>query len=259
MQTEPRQNPLLALVRKEGRVIAAHHSLLRAGGVSSRDYVQDAAFLFFDGVENVGRGRHSSTAAAWVNLTGGPNAVGVYSCNASWTADSLSFTETGNYRADLSSVTWPSGGITFEVVFRQNQYGTWAGRIIQTRDDNYKRIDVCARAADSNTFGKQIVYAVATPYDVALSKANPPIAQTFAIVGSTTSSGFSFRYAGQTETKSTSNALSQKPPDFTIGGNYNNTRNFLGEVCAVRVHSRALTEAEIDFNAALDRKRFGVT
>lgn len=34
MQTEPRQNPLLAPVRKEGGVIAAHHSLLRAGGAS---------------------------------------------------------------------------------------------------------------------------------------------------------------------------------------------------------------------------------
>ena len=143
---------------------------------------------------------------------------------------------------------------------RQNQYGTFAGRVIQTRDESYKRIDVLARirtyAAD---VGKVIVYGAGNEYPISLTAGDPPVAQTFAIVGSTTVTGFKFRYAGQNESKSTTYGLTQKPPDFTIGGNYNNSRNFFGEVCAVRVHSRALTDAEIDFNAALDRQRFGVT
>ena len=118
-----------AALRKEGRMIAAHHSLLRAGGASSRDYVQDAAFLFFDGVEHAGRGTHSASATTWANLANeNAPAVATSGLLGEWLSDAFHFNQDGGFACALSNVTWPAGGITIETAFRISQFGTWAGR-----------------------------------------------------------------------------------------------------------------------------------
>jgi len=240
-------------------VIAAHQTMLAPqGGPSSRDYVQDSAFLFFDGIENAGRGTHNASATSWANLSGSASdATPQHNCEAVWTQDSLSFNEVGNWRSSLSSVTWPSGYMTCEIVLRQNVYGTWAGRVVQTNDTSSQRFDVVMPLSTS-AWAKQIIMGSAAS-NVTISKVAPPMAQTFAVAFSTASNSCTFRWDGQSQSVTVYGRPSSKPPYLTIGGNNNNDRNFKGEVCAVRFHSRKLTNDEIDANAALDRTRFGVT
>ena len=240
-------------------IVAAHQTMLAPqGGPSSLDYVQDSAFLFFDGIENAGRGTHASTGTTWKNLAGGPDASATSGCNATWIDDALQCNETGAYRVPLSSVTWPSSGMTIEIVFRQEQYGTWAGRIVQTYDVDYGRIDYYVRNKSTGTsdicWGQNgVAYNVS-----ALTKA-PPIYATMAIRGYTDQTGASVRVFGSTQAYTTAQYPRDKQANFNIGSNNNLNRGFRGDVCAVRVHSRYLTDAEVDFNAALDRQRFGVT
>ena len=251
-----------AALRREGRVIAAHHSLLRAGGASSRDYVQDAAFLFFDGVENVGRGQHSSAATVWANLANeNAPAVATSGLLGEWLADAFRFNQDGGFACALSNVNWPAGGITIETAFRISQFGTWAGRPFGSYHGTsgaWKRL--CFYPRNASGGGADVVWGADVATTVQLEGGDHlPKNYTVAIVGSTTATGFQFRWNCSTTSFSTSYYPRDKATNITIGNEGDLARPLLGDVCAVRFHARQLTAAEIDFNAALDRKRFGVT
>ena len=243
-------------------IAAAHHSLLRAGGASSRDYVQDAAFLFFDGVENIGRGRHSSAATAWANLSNeNAPASATPDLLGEWIVDAYRFNQSGGFACPLSNIVWPSGGITIETAFRISQFGTWAGRPFGSyhgTSGEWKRL--CFYPRNASGGGADVVWGADVATAVQLEGGEHlPKNYTVAIVGSTTATGFRFRWNGVTTSFSTSYYPRDKATNITIGNEGDLARPILGEVCAVRFHARQLTDAEIDFNAVLDRKRFGVT
>lgn len=238
-------------------MIAAHQTMLAPhGGPSSLDYVQDSAFLFFDGIENAGRKSHTNTPGTWTNLAGGPDASPVSSCNATWKTDALAFAETGAYDIPLSGVTWPTGGMTIEIAYRWAQYGSWAGRIICSGFASYGRIDFYNPGSASGN--ADIGWGAGAFKINSLTKA-PPTYATVAIRGYANQTGVSVRVFGSTQTISTSQYPRYKQSYLRVGNVPDMNRGFLGDVCAIRVHSRQLTDAEVDANAALDRQRFGVT
>lgn len=241
-----------------------------SGGGSVADYVQDSALLFFDGIENVDVGTHSSTATAWKNFgTWGGSAVASSGLSGSWEADGFSFTDdvNGGFIFDLSNVTWTSGPITIETVFKLARAGKYAGRVfgvnqINTAIPGYRK----ARLALQTNLDSSMQQAVTCiwgwdwGFNVQLEgSAIWPKNYTFAFGGSTTAAGGFYRWRGQTTTVSTQGYYpSVKGTQLVIGNEGNMSRPLLGEVCAFRLHSRRLTDAEIDYNAKLDRARFDV-
>ena len=66
MQTEPRQNPLLAPVRKEGSVIAAHHSAMRSAAWPTPQFV--GVNLVGSSVQNNGGILSSFTTSSYATM-----------------------------------------------------------------------------------------------------------------------------------------------------------------------------------------------
>ena len=234
-----------------------------SGGGSVADYVQDSALLFFDGIENVDVGTHSSTATAWKNFgTWGGSATATSDIKGFWTPDSYSFNEAGGFVFGLSNVPWTRGTITIEIVYRMSQFGKWAGRVfgIISGSDKSSRL-----AAQTNIPASGISQAISIiwgwdwAFNVPLEGTNHfPKKYTLAFGGSTSSRGGFFRWGGTTTEVNTQYYPYTKGTQFVIGNEGNMSRPFLGDVCAIRLHSRRLTDAEIDYNAELDRARFDV-
>ena len=233
----------------------------RKSSPSSLDYVQDSAFLFFDGIENAGRGVHSSSATTWTNLANAnAPATATSGLLGAWLDDAYSFNQSGGFACPLTNVTWPSGGITIEMAFRVSAFGTWAGRVFGTSHNtgSYKRL--CFYPRNASGAGADVCWGGDWNTGVQLEGGTKlPKNYTVAIIGSTTSTGFRFRWNGKTTSYSPPYYPRDKATNITIGNEGDLARPILGDVCAVRFHARQLTEAEIDANAALDRQRFGVT
>lgn len=241
-------------------MIAAHHSAMGGRGLSTLDYVQDAAFLFFDGIENAGRKTHDASATSWANLgTAGGAAAASASLAGSWKDDAFAFAEDGGFVYDLASLTWPSGPVSIEMAFRISQFGTWAGRIFGSKHST-TNARICFYPRNASGAGADLVWGwdAATSIQLDGGEALPKY-YTLAIVASTSTYGGFYRWNFGTTSFSTSYRPNVKALNFTIGNEGDFARPLLGDVCAFRFHSRALSEDEIDFNAALDRKRFGVT
>jgi hypothetical protein len=143
-----------------------------------------------------------------------------------------------------------------ELVYRWAQYGSWAGRIVCSGFASYARIDFYNPG--SATGNAEIGWGNETRKINALTK-SPPTYATVAIRGYTNKTGCSARVFGSTQSFSTSQYPRYKQSYLYVGNVPDMNRGFLGDVCAVRLHSRYLTDAEVDANAALDRTRFGVT
>ena len=85
----------------------------RPEGASTADYVQDGLLLFYDGIENAGRGLpHDSSASTWVNIASN----GVYD---------LALDRRPDYPRDLPHCHWESDGYRFSGVTMFRHYDTY--------------------------------------------------------------------------------------------------------------------------------------
>ena len=65
--------------------------LLRGeGDISAKDYITDGLIAMWDGIENIGYGKHSYDASVWYDLVGGYNAMIKDGVPWGWTDDSFS-------------------------------------------------------------------------------------------------------------------------------------------------------------------------
>ena len=243
-------------------IIAAHQTMLAPqGGPSSLDYVQDAAILFFDGIENAGRGTHSSSSLTWKNLAGGPDGVAASFAGGHWDNAGFFFNNDGYFDISLSSVAWPTGGITVEIAYSLPSAGTWAGRVIGSKQTNSANTRIMWQTNSSGSYGAVLAWGRDYPDNIVLGGAGFPRALSVAIIGSTANSSHRVRWNGSDQTiyNMGTNYPQKKPTLIAIGNEGDHARPLYGTVHAFRFHSRQLTDAEIDANAALDRERFNVT
>ena len=225
------------------------------------DYVQDSAFLFFDGIENVGRGTHDGTATTWKNLVTGPDAEATSLGTGEWNADGFFFKDSGAFYIDFTSVTWPSGGFTIELAFSLPQAGRWYGRVIGTKHSGSNR-RIMWQTNSGGDYGMSLAWGRDYADNIVFDGGSVfPKNYTVAIIGSTTSSSKRIRWKGADQTiyNQGSNYPQYKATGLSIGNEGDLARPLYGVVHAVRFHSRHLTNEELDANAALDRTRFGVT
>lgn len=60
------------------------------GGISAKDYITDGLFAMWDGIENIGYGKHSYDTSVWYDLVSGYNAIIKDGVPWGWTDNSFS-------------------------------------------------------------------------------------------------------------------------------------------------------------------------
>jgi len=257
---------LCAPVRKEGRVIAAHHSLLRVGGVSSLDYVQDGLYYQLDGIENAGRGVHDASASTWSDLTGNGRDATFINGKA-WKDDACYLAgATSDHMAKIRGV--PSfTAFTLEIVFKggtaesyarifdNEAYFQWVenrrfGALVYTsRYPNHPAIEICT-TVDNEFSLVPPCHGMSAPMSLSIY----PSVSGSTITGASASANGQFK---QTVTYSTSAGT---VPQYMDVANRSSTpdRGMDMDVYAIRVYNRVLSAAEIAANYAIDKARFNL-
>ena len=248
-----------AALRKEGRVIAAHHSLLRAGGATSFDYVQDGLYYQLDGIENAGRGVHSATASSWTDLTGnGRNAALVNS--TAWQSTALYlYGKTGDGMAKILGL--PSmTAFTFEIVHRLDAYEDY-GRCFESEPYGTaaKRFS-CMNGASSDI--TKCAFNLASDSDIPIFPIST-VARSFAVVPAKSGNIYGPKVYLNGEYANTAFPGSATSPQLAsyidVANRSNNpNRGFDMAVFAIRCYNRILTDAEIAANYAIDKARFNL-
>ena len=240
-------------------MIAAHHSLLRAGGVSSRDYVQDGLYYHLDGIENAGRGIHSATATQWTDLTGnGRNAT--FANGKTWLDDAVYlYGRTSDNMAKIRGL--PSmTAFTFEIVHRVDSYET-AGRLWDTEayfgGDEGKRFFGMGNDAGTTSIN------IANNGDLVFSGIQfvAAAARSISVVPtaySTTVAPYVYLNGSFLATQHSSTVRSPRTATYIDVANRSNNANRGCDmaVFAIRVYNRVLTADEIAANYAIDKVRF---
>lgn len=221
---------------------------------TARDYVQDGLIAMWDGIENAGWGVHDPSATVWVNLAGGSiGNIALYTQNCEWASDALigkerSFVDSSTVLAlgtcpmpnDYSTceLVLKAGNSTF-VVFSKGTLSEGNAAVGRFRTDRELQL------AFVNGTGGGVVHSANTRYYAART-------------------GSSFVEGGETYKNGARSSLLHSRTAISganrFGEGYrtnaSNASPFVGELCAMRFHSRALTAAEIAHNYTVDKERF---
>lgn len=254
---------LCAPVRKEGRVIAAHHSLLRAGGATSRDYVQDGLYYQLDGIENAGRGVHSATATTWTDLTGNGRDATFLSAASGlvWQDDAAYlYGKTHDGMAKISGL--PSmTAFTFEIVHRMDANEGY-GRCFESEayGSGAKRFS-CMNGTGSDT--SKCGFNLASDTDIPIFPVSS-IARSFAVVPAKSGNIYGpkvYLNGAYANTTFPGSATTPQLASYLDVANRSNNPNRGCDmaVFAIRCYNRILTDAEIAANFAIDQERFNLT
>ena len=244
-------------------MIAAHHSLLRAGGVSSLDYVQDGLYYQLDGIENAGRGIHSATATTWTDLTGNGR-DGSFINGKTWLDNAVYLA--GKSSTDIGKIVGlPSGSsFTFEFVHRvddRDQYSrAWDTEGYFGGSQPKRFFCLLGDAYDANNISCSIGSNNATNYTL-IPVTNT--ARSFSVVPTPYSSGYSAKISVNGTYVQTVNPAHVYSPQTTTYMDVANRSSNPNRGCdiavfAIRVYSRVLTAAEISANYAIDKARFNL-
>lgn len=229
-----------------------------------QEYVSDGLVLQLDGIDNTGTGEHSNQSEYWTDLTSGTQ-IAINRENKEEKEGTNSFTDTALqlnaskvYLPDKAAQAVNGDAYTVELVTDSQGYSGYERRYspLMTVDETADSWSIFVRDIGKTMELKQGVNSVR-------------LRTEFANVFDTTSAVVfqknmeSAWYAGG-EKKDTfvsgNNAAAQK---VILGGRLkDNNGNVSNEYVtsasyhAVRIYNRALSEAELQHNAALDRKRY---
>lgn len=214
-------------------------------GYTAKDYVQDGLIAMWDGIENAGWGVHDPNARTWKDLIGVHDFV--LPAGISFGEDCALFTKSagkeqswGFYSNEILTIeicgkhTSTSVGFAF-----QFSNGVVCQRMFAYLSTNNRGFQFISNGNTMNRPAFGIRWSVAaTFYSDAIQT------ETF--------------YNGQSSPMNTG-TTSWGAKSACIGYyNNNGTYAFVGEICSVRLYSRAITSAEVAENYAIDKSRFNL-
>lgn len=210
-------------------------------------YVHDSANLFLDGIWNAGIGEHSDTLTAWVDLSGHcqPTPLGSGNTIEENCVKSNGTNDGRMTVPDVAPVEPPQ--FTLELVFRKDT-NNMKNQAIAGRDYTKSYYVNTARGSlscwvgkSSNTIGNIMMGGI---YSFQLTH---------------TGSALNLFFNGQKIIDSKANTILSDTAKLNLFGYAGNGTTFEGSLFAVRIHNRALTDAEIQKNYRIDKRRFGLT
>ena len=216
------------------------------GGVpTARDYVQDGLIAMWDGIENAGFGVHDSGARTWKDLIGVHDFV--LPSGISFGEDCALFTKSAGKEQswgfnddEILTIEVCGKHTSNEVGFAFQFSGSLLGkRLFAYLSTNNRGFQFMSMANTMNRPAFGIRWSVAATFDsVTVQK------ETF--------------YNGQSSPTNT--GTTAWGANSACIGYYNNSNTyaFVGEICSVRLYSRAITSAEVATNYAIDKARFNL-
>lgn len=205
-----------------------------------KSYVQDGLLLHLDAINNFGIG-HSNTTTVWNDLSTQSNSILNVNPNK-WTNRSLTFSTVSDILRTSKVVpgTLLGKDVTMEIFVRSNEL-----RLTQIGLD----MGIMLKLRTSGTNPWWNAYPVTSQGYSSQYSINQPI--RFAYRNNFTSSTADKWYNG-TKTSATVSNLNTDDKFFDLG-----TSEFLnGEIYAIRLYNRALSDAEIQNNYQLDLNRY---
>ena len=204
-------------------------------------YIKSNLVLQVDGIENILNG-HSDNTNIWYDLSGNGNNLTLE--NISWTEDSAVFNQSLAYTDNTVE------NITVEMVVKEDSskngaiYIGWLGNnnhIMAYFDNNCIQLSSDVQCYQlTNNYTRNSISAIYKSTSAVIDKC-----YINSKLGVTTSR---------------SGGWSQSAPHYIQIGRYGNNGGwrFAGEICAIRIYNRALTEEEIKHNYEIDKVRFGL-
>ena len=229
-------------------MIAAHQTMMGPqGGPSSLDYVQDGLVAMWDGIENAGRGLYNASSTTWKDLVGNRD-FSVNLTDAEWESDSL-YAKNRN-AATMEFVPFSSTyTIQFVVkkLFNTTASGANSAYVVLGLDGSryyglLVRVSVNGLMADRSYFNNS-------------TKAGYRCL-SFSDIANTSSKMWA---DGATVNASGYNSLDYSTARGNvarIGGTADVDKPI--KLHAIRIYNRALTDAEIAANYAIDKARFNL-
>jgi prepilin-type N-terminal cleavage/methylation domain-containing protein len=203
-------------------------------------YVQDGLVLHFDAINNFGMG-HSNTTTVWNDLSNQNNDI--LNVNPiKWTNKSLVFANVADILRTNEMVSGVLLGkdVTMEIYLRSNEL-----RLTQIGLD----LGLMLKLRTSGTNPWWNAYPITSQSYSSQYSINQPI--RFAYRNNFTSSSAD-KWYNTTKTSATVSDLNTTDKYFDLG-----TSEFLnGEIYAIRLYNRALSDAEIQANYELDQVRY---
>ncbi len=235
--------------KKINKALAMHYLSETESEPTIDSYVHDSATLFLDGVWNAAQGEHSDTLTAWVDLSGHcqPTPLGSGNTIEENCVKSNGTNDGRMTVPDVAPVELPQ--FTIELVFRKDT-DNMNNQVIAGRDytksyyvNTSKGLLSCWVGKSSNTIGN-IMLETGGIYSFQLTH---------------TGAAFNLFFNGQKIIDSKANTILSDTAKLNLFGYVGNNTTFEGSLFAVRIHRRALTDAEIQKNYQIDKRRFELT
>ncbi|MCR5750603.1 MAG: hypothetical protein K6G91_01450 [Kiritimatiellae bacterium] len=228
---------------------------LAAETYTSASYVLDGLVGHWDGIDNAGVGLHVANTNYWTDLTGQSGDFAVFSGVASFTADGLKKNAQGVMATNVTANA-RSDVRTIEVVVSGAPASGWVHAFLITKDQTVSLANGRTSGGDRDYFFDCNNFGWRT-----LLK---PAQETVAVIYESSTKAQKFRQNGVSPTgsKITNNWGSPRNSSaMHIGGRtgYETSGDYTTKgytIHAVRLYSRALSDAEIKRNATIDQIRF---
>ena len=207
----------------------------------ANNYIKNGLVLHLDGMQNTRKG-HSVSTTVWEDLSGNGNDLTLE--NISWTGDSAVFNQSLAYTDNTVE------NITVEMVVKENT--SKSGPIFIGKFGNNNHI---MAYFDNNRmqFSHQVPF-----YQLS----NNYTRNSISAIYKSTTDVIDKCYFNSKQGVITSNndSWTQSAPHYIQIGKYASTNSwrFAGEICAIRIYNRALTEEEIKHNYNIDKERFNL-
>lgn len=234
--------------RKLNRALVMHYLSKAEAEPTIDSYVHDSANLILDGIWNAGVGEHSDTLTAWVDLSGNcqPTPLGAGNTVGENCVKSNGTNDGRMTVPDVAPVELPQ--FTLELVFCKDT-NNMKNQAIAGRDYTKSYYVNTSNGALSCWVGK----SSNTLNGVALETE-----RIYSLQLAHTGSALSVFFNGEKMIESKSSTILADTAKLNLFGYAGNSTTFEGSLFAVRIHSRALTDAEIQKNYRIDKRRFGL-
>lgn len=221
-------------------------------------YVSSGLVAYWDGINNTGNG-HSDTVTTWTDLVGGYN-LAKTGDGPTWTADSLRFLGTENGLYVCPSIWEYSTAATIEMVIRPSiteacVAATFDRGAASGASGYYNARRFCLYTDNTVGFIGDPAYTYVNPAGVIAD-----IRKAVAVYNGFTVSRAYVNNTLLSSLGSTSHSFrtNNHQSVFIGGNNESKTYSYVGEICAIRVYNRALSDVEIAQNMTYDNARFNL-
>ena len=254
--TEINENVIVNIT--ENQTLYAHWSL--------NEYINSGLILYLDGINNSSNG-HQTSISTWKDLSTSSNDATLYNCTIE--NDNVSFNGSTSYATLPTNAFGSYGASTIEVVAKVNN-----SSVIVADNDNVSSRGLGLSSVDNVAYISTAIGDKSLP-TISGSLGSNRFNSTFSLFSN--KNMYTIEYDGQNygNTKVYVNATEATKTDSINGfsntatypmigrrfyGNGSNVTQWPlnGNIYAIRVYNRKLTESEIQNNYEIDKVRFGI-